>query len=900
MKTKPSNFTLSPLNLGLMLAFSAGITSGFAPGAYAAEGDEQELAMEEVVAVATRLQGSATAVIEERKQQAFVADIMGAEQISRTGDSDAASALRRVTGLTLVDGKFIYIRGLGERYSSTRLNGANVPSPDLTRNVIPLDIFPSSIISSLSVQKAYSPDMPAAFGGGNVDIRTKTIPSDFFFDIEMDIGGDSASGSGYSYSGGSDDWLGTDDGTRGLPGAIDTAFDRYKADFSLDNIITTEENISGQDFSAQDARAINKSLAKSLNNNQDISKKSLDPDMGFSIATGNSFDENTFGGTLGFMAALSYDNGWSHSEQTSGKISGGAASNDCQKTVTVDCYDRLDKGAKTTNEIKLNGILNLGYQLGDHKVSLSNMLLRNTDDEVEVFTTAQPDNELTLADGKLSRTHKTRFEERELIVTQLLGQHTFNQFYGLGIDWQYTNSTATTDIPNETELKVQDVFDNGVYQHSEALEVTNVSTHGFVEMEDEVESYGWNASLPLFFSDFEVELKAGGDFLEKNRDYRTDVFGFNFNEAVILNTNEDEVLDIGGAFTDEFIDNTDFDFVFNEPKTDDYVAAQLIDAYYGSFDVIYEQKWRISGGLRWEDFRQTSLAFSRQIYSITDFNEIFTPENIENASIVEDDIFSALALTYLGEQSQYRLSYGETIVRPDMREVSPVEFIDPITDLKTVGTVGLKSSPVKHYDARWEYYGDSGNNFSVAAFYKTIEDPIETKLLVGDDSYSLTYLNGEEAKVYGVEAEWLYDLSALALDGLFSSGNITLSDSETVLSAEDAGTQSQKRRMTGHSEYVVNFQLGYDSADGNHSGSLVYNVFGERILAAGAGDRGDAFEQPFHSLDLVYTYYPSYSGTVKFKVQNLLGEDMEVLQDNIKVKTREIGTGFSVSYKHSF
>ena len=899
MITKTSNFKLSRLSL-LVLAFSAGTTGGFSSNVMAAEDDESALAMEEVVAVATRLQGSATAVIEERKQQAFVADIMGAEQISRTGDSDAASALRRVTGLTLVDGKFIYIRGLGERYSSTRLNGANVPSPDLTRNVIPLDIFPASIISSLSVQKAYSPDMPAAFGGGNVDIRTKSIAKEFFFDIEMDIGGDSASSRGYSYSGGSDDWLGSDDGTRGLPGTIDDAFSRYKADFSLDNIISTEERLSGSDFSVDDARVINKSLAKSLNNDQSISKKSLDPDYGFSLATGNSFDENYFGGTLGFMAALSYDNGWTHSEQTSGKISGGASSNDCQQSVTLDCYDRFDTGAKTTNEIKLNGILNIGYQLGDHKVSLSNMLLRNTDDEVEVFTTAQPDNELTLGDGKLSRTHKTRFEERELIVTQLLGQHTFNEFYGLGLDWQYTDSTATTDIPNETQFKVQDVFNDGVYQHSEALEVTNVNSHSFVAMEDEVESYGWNASLPLFFNDFELEFKTGADFLEKKRDYRTDVFGFNFNEAVVLNTSEEGLLDIGGTFTDEFIDNTDFDFVFNEPKTDDYVAAQMIDAYYGSFDVIYAQRWRISGGLRWEDFKQTSLAFSRQIYSITDFNEIFTAKNIENSSIAEDDIFTALAFTYIGDSSQIRFSYGETVVRPDMREVSPVEFIDPITDLKTVGALGLKSSPIKHYDARYEYYGENGNNFSVAAFYKDIQSPIETKLLVGDDSYSLTYLNGEAAEVYGVEAEWLYDLSGLLLDGLFSSGNITLSDSETVLSAEDAGTQSQKRRMTGHSEYVVNMQLGYDSANGNHSGSLVYNVFGERILAAGAGDRGDAFEQPFHSLDLVYTYYPTYSSTVKLKVQNLLGEDMEVLQDNIEVKTREIGTAVNLAFKYSF
>ena len=141
-----------------------------------------------MVTTGSRLQGSAAAVVQERKEQAFVADIMGAEQISRTGDSDAAAALRRVTGLTLVDGKFIYVRGLGERYSSTQLNGMSVPSPDPTRAVIPLDLFPADIIESLAVQKSYSASMPANFGGGNVDIRLKSAPSEEVFNASVKVG----------------------------------------------------------------------------------------------------------------------------------------------------------------------------------------------------------------------------------------------------------------------------------------------------------------------------------------------------------------------------------------------------------------------------------------------------------------------------------------------------------------------------------------------------------------------------------------------------------------------------------------------------------------------------------------------------------------------------------------
>jgi hypothetical protein len=154
--------------------------------------------------------------------------------------------------------------------------------------------------------------------------------------------------------------------------------------------------------------------------------------------------------------------------------------------------------------------------------------------------------------------------------------------------------------------------------------------------------------------------------------------------------------------------------------------------------------------------------------------------------------------------------------------------------------------------------------------------------------------------LYGIETEWLYGLNWLA-DGFFTSGNLTLSDSEVTIDAADAGNLTNTvKRMNGHSKYVVNLQLNYDSNNGEHSGSLVYNVFGERILASGIGGRGDAYEQPFHSLDAIYTWYPDFNTKVKFKVKNLLGENQEVLQSGVAVRTREIGTTFGVSYSYEF
>jgi len=189
-------------------------------------------AIEEVVIVA-RLKSSAANVVFERLEHEAVTDLMSAELIGRIGDSNVATALRRVPGVTLVDDKFIYVRGLGERYSSTLLNGAAVPSPDLTRSVLPLDIFPTSIVQTLAVQKGFTSNMPAAFGGGNVDIRTKGIPEQFVFDVEIGLNHNTeTSGSGFGYSGGGDDKWGTDDGGRALSVDIQQAIDKYPVSYT--------------------------------------------------------------------------------------------------------------------------------------------------------------------------------------------------------------------------------------------------------------------------------------------------------------------------------------------------------------------------------------------------------------------------------------------------------------------------------------------------------------------------------------------------------------------------------------------------------------------------------------------------------------------------------------------
>ena len=885
------------------LAIAVGL--GLFSYANATVAQEEQQVMEEVVAKATRLQGSAAAVIGERKNQAFVADILGAEQMSRTGDSDAASALKRVTGLTLVDDKFIYVRGLGERYSSARLNGANIPSPDLTRNVVPLDIIPSSIIESMAVQKAFSANMPAAFGGGAIDIRTKSVPSDFTSSLEVGLAHDSSASNGYTY----------DRPSGGISTELKNAIVDYRGRFTIDNIIK-RSNITAtedQSVSAQ-AIAINNGLLSSLPRNLVISDDSLDPTYNVKGHIGNSIDESYLGGRFGFLASIAYENKWDSAQKTTSVISQDVAS-DCSTSlataedVASSCFNTVKSAISTTENERYSGVINLGYKLDNHSISWNNLYLVDNEDEVEVSQVESPAGSTvyTIAtDDRANRVHEFDYEERTLTVSQLLGQHTLVDYWGLGFDWQYTRSTAKTDIPFAAKFNFRDNFANGSYANSNITGDDNRAIYSYTDMEDRVNSYGGNLTLPVYGDNYELEFKAGYDFSDRGRNYSTSSFAVHnkSGSGIVVNDGSQSALANSGYLSDSFIAGQRILVDFNEPSApdaDDYIAAQKVDAAYGAFDVILSNQYRFSGGVRYEEFKQTSVGTSSLIFGKEELDIFWSPEKIEAGSIQTDDFYPSLAFTYLGsEQYQIRASYGETVVRPDLREVVPVAYYDPLTDIRTFGRVGLQSSPIKNYDLRYEYYAENGNSYTVAAFYKDIQSPIETVLQIGDEDYSATFVNGETGEVTGAEFEWMVDLVSVA-NGFFTSGNITLSDSEVSIDPSLAGNLTNPtKRMSGHSEYVVNLQLNYDSADGNHSGSLVYNVFGERIIASGVGGREDALEQPFHALDLVYTYYPDFNSQVKLKVKNLLDESQEVTQSGIAVREKEVGTTISLSYKYDF
>lgn len=906
---KKENFQRAPLVLAVAAA------SSIAPQVFAqVEMDEvagpQAQQIEEVM-VQGRLRDSAEMLINERLEEEVVTDVLGSEMIGRVGDSTVAAALRRVSGLSLVNDKFVYVRGLGERYSSTTLNGATVPSPDLTRNVIPLDIFPTSVVESLAVQKSYSAEQAATFGGGNVDVRTKTIPDALTYSVELGTGFNTETGGdALSYDGGGDDAFGTDDGTRALPGEISAAMQRFEGDVSVENIRKTLVS-EGRDFASAEealaaAQALNRELAVNLNRDIAVEKESVRPDTDVKGSVGNRF---YFGDSweLGFLAGGSYKSKWAENE----RIQRSYGSPD----------ERTDTKNESTYSVDMSGSLNLGLRYGDeHSLSTTSLFLRNTDDETSISDYFNENREIS--DGRGFREYALKYEEREMLVNQARGRHSVGLQTkalvpggvldwvpeDLTVDWFYSDSRATTDIPNQVSVFADTVTDTG---SGETISST-VSTGSrsadfrFTELEDEVLNYGWSATLPLQFSTSYLELSGGFARTEKGRSYKETQLRLDAFEVA-----DDSLMEgpLDQVFGDDNITNTDNNFVFDRAggNKQSYIAATLTDAAFGKVDWTFRETWRVSAGARWEDYNQVALEWNPYGYSVNDPQVTNDPQELLDATYVQDDIYPSLSLTYMGalwaETFQLRFGASKTAVRPDLREITDAIYIDPITDEQIKGNPDARPSEITNFDVRAEWFFDNGDNLTLSAYYKDITDPIEFfELGSSDTNVAREIINAESGEITGLEIEGLKTLGFVGetMDSFFVQGNITLQDSELVAGTEADAPTNPMREMTGASEYVVNMLVGFDSPDGNHSATLGYNVFGERLYLAGRNGAPDAFEQPFHSLDLTYSWYPTQEVTVKAKVQNLLDEAVEIERQGVTVFEEAPGSSFSLSAQYQF
>lgn len=804
---------------------------------------EKSLELAEMVITAPRIEGSASLVLEERQQSASVSDVLGRDQITKAGDSDAASALSRVTGITVIGGRFIYVRGLGERYSSTLLNDSNLPSPDPERRVVPLDIFPTSAIAGLVVQKSYSPDIPGEFGGGIVKIRTREIPEDFVLSLSLSLGANSVTTfqEGLTYSGGGSDWLGFGVAERQLP----SEFAKVASERRIDPYVPL---LKESGFTSGERER----LAEMLDPNFAPRRRTLPPNARLTAEVGGKFQ--LFGAKAGAYLSTSYNNAWTATENAFRTYSTEASSG----TLRLRRNQTILEGE---NEVALSALGALSLDLNeDQQLRLTVGVFRISSNTASETTGYDDDRATDILKSRLS------WSERMVNTNQVRGSHLIHADLGLRLDWRYQLALATLDQPNRRSLRYELQPDGRFSLDPDGTE------RFYSELLDINHDLAADVSLPLkLFGGRESLFKGGVAANIKARDVY--VRRFAYKRAEIRDGAEKasvELLPRDRVFAADTLEPGLQEMEESTRSDDNYRGAQEVFAGYLMGDLALLDALKVQTGLRIEHSAQTIEGTPQPGIERTPFDPV---------TLSTLDLFPSLTTTWsFLDDMQLRAGLARTVNRPSFRELSPAAFIDLARAREIRGNPELQRAQILHADLRWEWYPSAGETVSVAAFAKLFDSPIENSIKGGANTVAQP-INTDSARNLGLEFEARKGLGSIAavLEDFYLAGNLTLVTSRVSLGEVDTILTSKERALQGQSPYVVNAQLGYDNSDWGTSVSLLFNVFGRRINDVGVEGLPDIYEESRPELNLVVRQRWDRF-TLGLKVKNMLNTEYRLTQ----------------------
>lgn len=822
------------------------------------------LELDEFVVVAPHVKGSLASLIEVRRKASTVADVLGAEQMSKSGDSNAASSLARVTGLTVVDGRFVYIRGLGERYSNVLLNGTSLPSPDPTRRVVQLDLFPAGILESMVIQKSYAPGLPGNFGGGAVNLKTKDIPEEFTAKVTLKTSYEDGQGRLDTYEGGSKDWLGIDDGTRELPQIIRNA------------------TANGQRISNNDPNTVNYGLAFKRNYSTTKERTNLPP--GLSLSVGNTLKHR--GKKFGFNLAGLYSDRYSYDDVS--RQSYDVVSSESSELTRTG----IQENERSRRDINLSGMLNLGVDLGPMAdIRANTLVLRKTTDRVEKRYIRTQDNEF---EGT-----NIEWQERLLLSQIVNGTHQLGSNQKRLLKWRGSLSSAQMDQPDSRYYQV--LVDEGQRRFDNQGR-SNERVFGLVE--DEVREGEISLELPLIETkNFELHTKVGTGVMNKERTSRFQRFKYEVDTAAAVNITGDPSI-LGGSpdqiCTDEVIRAGACNLVDTTVPSDRFEAKQELRSFFFDTDTKIYNKLRLNLGMRFEDSRQDITTYEG--------SQLVEVQN----SLIMKDYLPAAGLTYfLTDSMQIRFGYSETISRPAFKDLNPVGYYDDERDRSVNGNPNLSGTIITNLDARIEWYFGNQENISLGVFDKEFQNPIE-EVAGSFQNGVLTYSEGGfqlanvgNAKVRGFELEFRKNFGFLhpRLQPLALGGNYAYIDSEMQIFEElSSQVTNTSRPLQGQSPYVINVNLDYDNKDTGFNATVLFNRFGARIDTVGTDRRPDTYQEPFNQLDFVISqkFGSEDKNKIRFKLQNILNPDAELTMGDEITETYKKGRRASLSFTRTF
>lgn len=841
--------------------------------------EEATISLNEVTVTAKAVKNTETAVISMRKKSPNVLDGISAGTIKRLGDSDAAGVLKRLSGVSVSGDKYVYVRGLGDRYIKSMLNGVDIPGLDPDRNTLQMDIFPSSVINNIIVYKSFTANLPADFTGGLIDITLKDFPSEKEGSVHVGLGYNPNShfrDDFLSYEGGKLDFLGFDDGTRAIP--------------ATENIPQFAEAVGNPNGEAGlRYQEILNSFSPNMTAFQQ--KSFADIDLGFSL--GNQVPKENY--SLGYNVSFSYKNTTDYyADAEYGKY--GLSSPDIFE------MDRREYqlGSFGVNSVLLSGLAGLALKTNRSKIGLTLLHLQNGETKAGIFDFVGSDQ----GSDFVAYQHGLDYSQRSLSHVLLDGNH-FNSESKLRINWKLSTSYSLLADP-DVRFTRYEVNPDGSFRIGTEVgfperiwrDLNELNTSGVL-----------NIVKDFNFLDQASKLHFGVLGTYKNRDYIIRNFAIVPRGDYPLTGNPDELffeknlwpkngqVGLGTTYETPFIPTNPNQYNANSINLAGYVSAEL--AIWSSFKAII--------GLRLENYMQ--------YYTGTD--QLRT--NVFNNEKVLSDLglFPSLNLLFqLSDQQNLRASFSRTIARPSFKELSFAEIYDPISGITFIGgfhkdgdeqegveywSGNLVSTNIQNMDLRWETFGKDNQMFSLGGFYKLFNKPIEivqyTKQVGAFQPRNVG--NGQS---FGVEFEFRQSMGFISerISGLRVNANITWSSSKIKMSETEYQSRLENARlgqeieeyrpMAGQAPYLINGGISYS---GGKEGfwerielGLFYNVQGTTLEYIGVADRPDIYTRPFHSLNFNSSFKlgEKRRWALGLKVKNLLQEDIELVYKSFEAE----------------
>jgi len=857
------------------------------------------------------IEGTEAALLTERQKAVVVSDAVSAKTISRTGSSDAAEAVSQVTGASVMGGKFVYVRGLGGRYSNTLLNGAPVPTADPDQHSVHMDLIPAKLLDKVVVKKTFTPDQIGSFSGGSVDIGTKSMPGQLTLSFSQSSGLNSRATSNtefLSYEGGDTDWLAIDDGTRALPDALEdpsTEIPRYSRARNSRELAYQLDQIT-----------------KSFNNVMGPSEKRVPINQGYAFSFGNRYNlgEET---PLGVMASLTYS--------YKAKYYDDGIKNRWQRPGSADFlnpYYRLND-RRGVEEVLWGGLAGFSLEPGsNHKLNLNLMYNRNSESSAR-YLFGDHDYEFQ-GDDRKYEVRALKFSERYMQSVQLSGEHYFpvdamSLSTPYRLEWKASYSENNSNTPdfrtfaNAMILDFDNPEDTGYITQSSGIAFP---ARWFGEMQERKRSLSVDfitssVKLGMLFEQTRRENRERR--LKYNKPSSTPVlydgdpnefFGegsglvdstFRY-EQIVYTT---DTTDLGGGnlqidTVDSYVDSV-YRYVFGnvveynlaEMRKANYDGQQDIFASYAMFEIPLTNRLKTIFGGRFEVARMETS------------NEAGTYGNLNDV-----DFLPSLSLVYqLKDNMNVRLAATKTLARPIFREKMPMKTYEFNYDYEFSGNPDLERTLISNYDLRWEYFIRPGEIFAVSGYYKYFDKPI-TRFII-DVNGNLEPRNVDYGKVWGLEFEFRSRLDRVRpfLRNFTLGANISIIESEIKVGEKEYQMAisedpdfSATRDMQGQSPYLVNIDVSY--SNNSTTASLMYNVFGERMTEVALASIPDVYEQPFHSLNFTASQKIIGSFSLSLSASNLLNEVMRKTQtlDGVEYTESEYryGRSFSIGTSYSF